>query len=282
MTYFGALYIIATPLGNLQDMSLRAIKTLQTVNLIAAEDTRHSLPLLQHFSIKTPVISLHEHNENERINSLLDRLQQGESIAVICDAGTPLISDPGYGLVREARRLNIAVVPVPGPCAAIAALSASGLPTDRFVFEGFLPKKLNLRKERLARLKEEASTMIFYEAPHRILAFIQELRSVFGDTRLGVIARELTKVYETIHQGTLAELDQWIRSDPNQERGEIVVLVEGKRLEKRNLETEQQEYILKVLLETLPLKQAVSIAATITGAKKNLIYSLALKIKSDL
>lgn len=275
---FGTLYIVATPIGNLQDMSSRAIETLQKVNCIAAEDTRHSFTLLQHFSIKTPMISLHEYNERERATHLLDRLSQGESIALISDAGTPLISDPGYFLVREVRAAGIKVIPIPGPCAAIAALSATGLPTDRFVFEGFLPTKSKLRKERLAALSKETRTMIFYEAPHRIISLLRDLEQQFGAEHRGVIARELTKVFETIYSGTLTQLLAWVE-DKNQQRGEIVVIIEGAEetpvLEKP-IET---DHILSVLMSSLPLKQAVEMAENITGQRKNDLYKRALAIQ---
>lgn len=273
----GTLYIVATPLGNLQDMSMRAVVTLQAVDYIAAEDTRHSLPLLQHFSIQTPLIAVHEHNERTRTNELLHYLQQGKSIALISDAGTPLISDPGFFLVREAHAQGIPVVPIPGPCAAIAALSAAGLPTNQFVFEGFLPTNNKQRLQRLEALREEVRTVIFYEAPHRILDFIQALRSTLGEERRAVIARELTKVFETIRSGTLAELEKWITHDANQARGEIVVLVEGaKKVAEEKYHTAQQ--VLRILLEQLPLKQAVEIAAKITQERKNELYKLALRL----
>ncbi len=278
----GILYIVATPIGNLQDISLRAIDVLKTVNCIAAEDTRHSQHLLQHFSIKTPLLSLHEHNESERASQLIHRLQRGESIALISDAGTPLISDPGYLLVRDVKSVGIQVTPIPGACAAIAALSASGLPTDRFIFEGFLPAKSKLRKERLAALKTEPRTIIIYETPHRILDSLQEMQQVFGKDRLIVLARELTKIFETIKSGSIEEIIQWVTVDTNQQRGEIILLVSGADVisnPKDNI-TLSSEAILTVLLEALPLKQAVAIAAKITGERKNNLYQRALLIKS--
>jgi 16S rRNA (cytidine1402-2'-O)-methyltransferase len=275
----GTLYIVATPIGNLQDMSQRAIEILQTVNSIAAEDTRHSAYLLQHFSIKTALLSCHEHNETKRTAQLLSRLQQGESIALISDAGTPLISDPGYILVREARNLGIRVVPIPGPCAAIAALSAAGLPTDRFVFEGFLPAKTKLRRERLMALCGEPRTIIFYEAPHRILDFLQELQKVLGGERQMAIARELTKLFETIHAGTISEMITWITADANQQRGEIIVLVAGVEAVSPIENTISAEHVFAVLLKALPLKQAAELVAKITGERKNALYQRALQIK---
>ncbi len=280
INHSGTLYIVATPIGNLQDMGLRAVEILKTVDCIAAEDTRHSLPLLKHFSINTPAISLHEHNERERGVKLLERLQQGESIALISDAGTPLISDPGYFLVREAKELGIRVVPIPGPSAVIAALSASGLATDRFVFEGFLPAKTKLRIERLEALRAEPRTMIFYEAPHRILELLEDMQKVFGQTRRAVIARELTKMFETIQSGILSELTAWVNADANQQRGEIVVLVEGEKELVSEGKKMAGHHILTILLEELPLKQAVELAAKITGERKNTLYQQALTLKS--
>jgi 16S rRNA (cytidine1402-2'-O)-methyltransferase len=273
-----ALYIVATPIGNLQDISLRAIEILKTVDCIVAEDTRHSQSLLQHFSIKTPTIALHEHNERERTDKLLERLQKGESIALISDAGTPLISDPGYYLVREARQAGIRVVPVPGACAAIAALSVAGLATDRFLFEGFLPAKAGARLQRLEALRNESRTMIFYEAPHRILDLLKVLPEVFGESRQIVIARELTKLFETITSGTVAELIEWVAADANQQKGEIVVIIDGIKEISTEAELNAQK-ILNILLAELPLRQAVEIAAKITGQKKNEIYDQALRIK---
>jgi len=273
---FGTLFIVATPLGNLKDMSVRAIETLQTVNVIAAEDTRHSLPLLHYFSIKSPVISLHAHNERERTVTLLERLEQNESIALISDAGTPLISDPGYLLVHEARSRGIPVVAVPGPCAAIAALSVAGLPTGRFVFEGFLPTKASTRQARLAELRHEQRTMIFYEAPHRILTFLAELRELFGQDRVAVLARELTKVFETVYAAPLGELYAWVAADSNQQRGEMVVLVAGAPAVPNE---DVVQHVLAVLVDALPLKQAVELAVKITGAKKNDLYTQGLIMK---
>ncbi|MDR3492045.1 MAG: 16S rRNA (cytidine(1402)-2'-O)-methyltransferase [Gammaproteobacteria bacterium] len=277
---FGILYVVATPIGNMQDMSLRAIEVLKTVDCIVAEDTRHSQPLLRHFLITTPIIALHEHNEREKTKTLLERLEKGESIALISDAGTPLISDPGYYLVREARVAGIKTVPVPGACAAIAALSVAGLPTDRFVFEGFLPAKSGPRMQRLQALNNETRTMIFYESPHRILDLLEAMRTAWAPTRSAVIAREVTKLFETITSGTLEELINWVKSDTNQERGEMVVVVEGM---KEDLLDTQETYhdMLVILLDALPLKQAVELVTKITGQKKNTVYNLALKISNN-
>lgn len=272
------LYIVATPIGNLQDMSLRAIEVLQNVNYIAAEDTRHSLPLLQHFAISTPIIALHQYNERQRAQELLLRLQDGASIALISDAGTPLISDPGYFLVSEARLANIPVVPIPGPCAAITALSAAGLATDRFNFEGFLPAKTQARTQQLELLRTETRTLIFYEAPHRIVETLQDMEKIFGSSRRAVLARELTKKYETFRAGTLAELSSFVQTDANQQRGEIVVVVEGAT--EVLPAVEETDRLLTILLTELPLKQAVDLATKISGGRKNELYQRALKMKA--
>lgn len=276
---FGVLYIVSTPIGNLQDMTFRAVEVLQAVSSIAAEDTRHSAPLLQRYAIKTPVISLHEHNERERVASILERLYKGESIALISDAGTPLISDPGYFLVREARNKGIRIVPIPGACAAITALAAAGLATDKFIFEGFLSSKAKQRKDSLMALHNESRTMIFYESPHRILDLLMDMQEVFGAQRVAVIARELTKLFETIRSGTLSELIEWVGGDENQQRGEIVVLLEGLKQDVVEDTLGEVKKILPILLESIPVKQAVEMTARITGQRKNEIYELALQLK---
>lgn len=277
----GILYIVATPIGNLKDITQRAIETLQNVNCIAAEDTRHSKRLLQHLAIITPLISLHEHNEVERASQVIDRLRQGESIALISDAGTPLISDPGAILVQQVKNAGFQVVPIPGPCAAITALSVAGLPTDRFVFEGFLPAKPKLRKERLEVLRSESRTIIFYEAPHRILDSLQAMQQVLGRDRQMVLARELTKLFETVRSGTIGEIIDQVTQDDNQQRGEIIVLVSGVEVVSTVEGVVSSDKILITLLETLPLKQATEIAAKITGERKNDLYQRALQFKND-
>lgn len=277
----GVLYIVATPLGNLGDISPRAVEVLSGVTLIAAEDTRHSAPLLRHFGVRTPCITLHEHNEREVSPAILERLAKGDSVALISDAGTPLVSDPGYPLVHAARAKGIRVVPVPGPCALIAALSASGLPSDRFVFEGFLPARTGARRARLEELKVEPRTLIFYESPHRILDCIDDMATVFGADRPAVIARELTKLFETIHNDALAGLCAWLRADENQQRGEFVILVHGSMLgDSSKSETEAQR-IVQILMAELPVKQAAALAAQITGLKKNALYDYALRLKDS-
>jgi 16S rRNA (cytidine1402-2'-O)-methyltransferase len=276
----GVLYIVATPIGNLNDISLRALEILKSVDCILAEDTRHSQQLLQNFSLKTPLIALHEHNERERVLQLLQRISKGETMALISDAGTPLISDPGYHLVREARLAGIKIIPIPGACAAVAALSVAGLPTDRFVFEGFLPAKTAARAQRLERLRQESRTMVFYEAPHRLLNLLAALRLAFGDSREAVIARELTKLFETIAGGTVAELEAWVAGDANQQKGEIVVIVAG-LTEISSDESAEGLRILTILLAELPLKQASELTAKITGQKKNAVYNTALTLKNN-
>jgi 16S rRNA (cytidine1402-2'-O)-methyltransferase len=277
----GTLYVVATPIGNLDDITLRAIEVLKKVERIAAEDTRHAAPLLKHFSIHKPSISMHEFNERQRLSILLEHLQQGESIALITDAGTPLISDPGYHLVREAKSLGITVVPIPGPCAAIAALSVAGLPTDRFTFEGFLPAKSEARRHRLIRLLHEERTMIFYEAPHRLLSVLQSMGDVFGMDRQAVVARELTKIYETVLMNDLASLIQHFEKYADQLRGESVILVKGIDEEKSASKEVIPEQVLDILLEELPLKQAAALASKITGERKNTLYEMALAKKGN-
>ena len=271
------LFVVATPIGNLGDMVPRAVETLQTVDLIACEDTRHSAHLLQHFGIKTPCVAYHDHSDQQRVQQLLDRLGSGQSIALISDAGTPLISDPGYALVKAVREAGFRVVPIPGASAVIAALSASGLASDSFIFEGFLPAKQQARIHHLQTLEQEKRTLIFYEAPHRILDCLADMQTVFGPDRYAVIARELSKTFETIHGAPLAALHNWVAADSNQQRGEIVLLVEGSsKIASTEINAEQIR-IMKILLEDLPVKQAATLGAKITGLKKNFLYQWALE-----
>src|SRR3990167_3890655 len=274
----GTLYVVATPIGNLQDITLRAIEILKKVDRIAAEDTRHSMSLLKHYSISKPSLSLHEFNEREQLDVLLQYLKQGESIALISDAGTPLISDPGFHLVKEAKEIGIEVTPIPGPCAAIAALSAAGLPTDKFIFEGFLPAKREACRHYLEKLFHETRTLIFYEAPHRLLSLLQIMGEVFGSERKAAIARELTKIHETILTADLKSLIQELNSHPETVRGEIVILLQGAH-ENNQAHTMQSEAVLDLLLKELPLKQAVMLASEITGERKNVLYEKALAKK---
>lgn len=273
----GTLYVVATPIGNLDDMVPRAIQTLQTVAVIAAEDTRHSARLLAHFDIKTPAIAYHDHSDEHRTTQLIARLLAGEDVALISDAGTPLVSDPGYRLVRKAREQGIRVAPIPGACAMIAALSAAGLPSDRFAFEGFLPAKQVARTSQLESLAGDTRTLIFYEAPHRILETLQDMLTVFGVDREVVIAREVTKTFETIKGDKLAVMVDWVAADSNQQRGEIVLLVHGATKPENAEISAEQERIMRVLLEDLPVKQAATIGAKITGLKKNFLYDWALQ-----
>lgn len=276
----GSLYVVATPIGNLDDISARALRILREVALIAAEDTRHSARLLQHFGIQTPLAACHEHNERDQGGRFLARLRAGEDVALISDAGTPLISDPGYHLVRQARAAGFAVVPVPGACALIAALSAAGLPSDRFIFEGFLPAKAAGRRARLEQVREEPRTLIFYEAPHRILECLQDMREVFGDDRPALLARELTKTFETLQGLPLAELCEWVAADSNQQRGECVVLVAGWLApEGEEAVSAEALRVLDLLMAEMPLKRAAALAAEITGVRKNVLYQVALERK---
>jgi len=276
----GTLYIVATPIGNLGDLSPRAIEVLQQVGHIAAEDTRHSAGLMRQFAITTPMFPLHEHNERQKSQVLLERLLAGESIALISDAGTPLISDPGYVLVRDARQAGVRVVPIPGASALIAALSASGLPTDRFCFEGFLPAKSGARRKYLETLRNEPRTLVFYESPHRILDSLADMLAVFGDEREAVLARELTKTFETFHHAPLGELLEWVNADRDQQRGEFVLLLHGAE-SGENEALQEGERVAGLLAEELPLKQAAALAARISGAKKNALYDFLLQQKRD-
>lgn len=278
----GKIVIVATPIGNLGDMSERSVEALKSVNLILAEDTRHSLPLLQHFQISTRCIAFHEHNEKQMAERLCQQVLAGDSLAIISDAGVPLISDPGFSLVKLAHELHIRVEPIPGACAAITGLSASGLSTNRFSFEGFLPAKSSGRKKALQALLHEPRTMIFYESPRRVLDTLSDMVEIFGATREAALARELTKLFETIHKAPLSRLLTFVQQDENQRRGEIVLLLEGQKTVVENDEVSLSKYeVLKRLMMELPLKQAVSLASTLTGEKKNSVYEKALKIKNE-
>ncbi len=275
---FAILYIVATPVGNLNDITLRALEVLKQVDCIAAEDTRHSKKLLEHFNIKKPMISLHDYNESERSKVLLKRLQKGENLALISNAGTPLISDPGYRLIKIVRDAGINIVPVPGPCAAITALCASGLPTDKFIFEGFLPTKAVARCKRLEELNSEPRTIIFYESPHRLRFLISDLLNIFGENRHAVLARELTKKFETIYGANLAELKSWLETNKRHQKGEFVILLHGAEPRKETEKNEKTLHILKILLSELSVKQAVILTAKITGVSKNKLYKIAITL----
>ena len=277
----GKLFIVATPIGNLKDISQRALETLSQVELIAAEDTRHSGKLLQHYGITTSLLSLHEHNELLQAPKLIQRMLSGSDMALISDAGTPLVSDPGLGLVRLAREAGIQVVPIPGASAAITALSVAGLPSDRFCFEGFLPAKAGARQKVLETLTAETRSLIFYEAPHRIVATCEAMRDAFGAERRAVIARELTKRFETIHDASLAELCDWLQSDENQRKGEFVLIVHGAAAADTHELDDATRHMIQILLEELPLKQAVALAAEITHVRKNTLYRRALELAGE-
>jgi 16S rRNA (cytidine1402-2'-O)-methyltransferase len=267
----GNLFVVATPIGNREDLSGRAIATLRGADVIAAEDTRHSRPLLLHHNIDTPLVALHEHNEREVVDALVRRMLDGQAVALISDAGTPLVSDPGFRLVRAARAAGIRCVPVPGACAAIAALSVAGLPSDRFVFEGFLPPKAAARRSRLQELAGEPRTLIFYESSHRVAESLADMREAFGGGREAVLARELTKLFETVIGEPLAELAGRVAADPDQQRGECVILVGG-RGEEADARLAEGQRVFALLREELPPAKAAKLAAAITGAPRKSLY----------
>ncbi|MCG5534534.1 16S rRNA (cytidine(1402)-2'-O)-methyltransferase [Ectothiorhodospira mobilis] len=273
----GVLYVVATPIGNLGDLSPRAVEVLRDVDGIAAEDTRHTAGLLTHAGIRTPLVSLHEHNEERQVPGLLSRLQKGEALALVSDAGTPLVSDPGYRLVRAAREAGVRVSPVPGPCAFVAALSASGLPSDRFLFEGFLPARAPARRRRLQALAGETCTLIFYESSHRIAAGLEDMAQVLGGARPAVVARELTKTFEQIQGGTLASLNTWLAEAADHRRGEFVVLVAGAPDAPAQTLDPEAERILALCLREMPLKRAARLTAEITGLPRNRLYARGLE-----
>jgi 16S rRNA (cytidine1402-2'-O)-methyltransferase len=274
----GTLYVVATPIGNLGDMVPRAVEILQSVRAIACEDTRHSKKLLDHFRIDTPLMAYHDHSDKKSSHKILVQLNGGIDVALISDAGTPLISDPGYRLVLAARQQGISVIPIPGACAAIAALSVAGLPTDRFRFVGFLPAKSTQRKKVLQELAAVPETMVFYEAPHRILDTLKDSVEVFGSEHSGFIARELSKTFETYLHGTLEELVNIVAADSNQQRGEIVLVLAG-REETESTVTVDGERVLRLLLAELPTAKAAALTAKITGGDKKQFYQMALALK---
>lgn len=274
----GTLYVVATPIGNLGDLSARAREVLSRVQLIAAEDTRHTRQLLQAFGIDTALTSLHEHNEMQKSETLITRLLAGESIALVSDAGTPLISDPGFDLVATARARGVSIAVVPGPCAAIAALSIAGLPTDRFVFEGFLPAKNAARVARLRELASEQRTMIFYEAPHRLLEVLRDMTLELGAERAASVSRELTKRFETTYTGTLAQLSEIARQNADMSRGEIVLIVSGNTAATNTAQSFNADQLLRTLLEELPPSAAAKIAAKLTGEKRGDLYTRATQL----
>jgi len=277
----GLLYVVATPIGNLADITLRALETLKTVDAIAAEDTRHTSGLLTHFGISKKLIAVHEHNEYQSAEKLLMQLKAGDSIALVTDAGTPGISDPGAVVVDIVRKAGIKVVPIPGPSAVIAALSASGIQQNGFLFHGFLPASGATRRKALEALKTQTVTLVFYEAPHRILESLQDMANVLGAERRVTFARELTKTFETIHSCLLAVAVDWLKADPNQQRGEFVLLIEAEPAKEAEEVSADAQRVLKLLLAELPLKQAVKLATEITSEKKNDLYELALALKAS-
>jgi 16S rRNA (cytidine1402-2'-O)-methyltransferase len=280
----GRLYVVATPIGNLGDLSARAREILQTATLIAAEDTRHTGTLLKHFGIQTPQLSLHDHNERHRSPELIQKLREGARIALVSDAGTPGISDPGFELVRAAAAAGFEIVAVPGPCAAIAALSIGGLPTERFCFEGFLPARGAARRKRLQSLEPEPRTLVLYEAPHRLREMLEDCAEVFGGERQATVAREITKLHESTYRGSLRELLTRATTDADVSRGEIVLVLAGAppRAEDEGGPDGHGgalDRVLKILLAELPLKQAARLAAQITETRDNEAYKRALQLK---
>lgn len=281
MSHSGTLYVVATPIGNLQDITLRALEILKSVDAIAAEDTRHTAHLLTHFAIQKKLIAVHEHNEHKSAEQLLARLQAGESIALVTDAGTPGISDPGAVVVDILRNAGMSVVPIPGASAVIAALSAAGIAAPGFTFYGFLPASGAQRRRVLEDLKAQTTTLVFYEAPHRVVESVVDMALILGVERRLTVARELTKTFETFHRCALGEAEAWLQSDPNQQRGEFVLIVETPQNHDDDSADKEAERVLQLLLAELPLKQAVKLAVEITGAKKNALYERALQLQSQ-
>ena len=279
----GKLYVVATPIGNLADFSHRAIETLKQVDLIAAEDTRHVKMLLQHYAISNKLISLHQHNEEKISPNLIEKIKKGISIALVSDAGTPLLSDPGMPLVKLAKQEGIEVSPIPGACALIAALSVSGLPTSKFTFEGFLPRTSSARKTFFNTKKNESTTWVFYESSHRIVASLEDLTEIIQGNRRIVLAKELTKLYETVVNDSLENVLQLLKNNTNLQKGEFVVLVEGIVIEKTAGEiTDEQKRVLQILLQQCSIKTAVSMAVEITGARKKVLYQSALQLANKI
>jgi 16S rRNA (cytidine1402-2'-O)-methyltransferase len=281
----GRLYVVATPIGNLGDLSARARDTLQTCTLIAAEDTRHTGAMLKAFGLRTPQLSLHDHNERQRTGEIIERLRRGESVALVSDAGTPAISDPGFELVRAAAQAGFEIIAIPGPCAAIAALSIGALPTDRFCFEGFLPARGAARRKRLQALATEPRTLVLYESPHRVRETLEDCAAIFGAARSAVVAREITKLHETTYRGALGELAARAEADADFSRGEIVLVVGGAPPEIAEASDADGrggalDRALKILMAELPLKQAARLAAQITHARDNEAYKRALQLKA--
>jgi 16S rRNA (cytidine1402-2'-O)-methyltransferase len=275
----GTLYVVATPIGNLQDLSPRAQSVLKSVDLIMAEDTRHSRHLLSHFDIHIPLQSLHEHNEKQTVEGLMQIIYQGKNVALISDAGTPLISDPGRYLLETAHAEHLTVVPIPGASALITALSVAGLEANRFIFEGFLPTKSAARKQRLQELATDLRTLVFYEAPHRIVECLYDMVQVFGVKRQAIISKELTKLFETIHRDTLENVYHWLINNTDYQKGEFVIVIQGNPPSEDTKELLEGKRILHILLKELSLKQAAKLASEITGVSKNILYDWGLEAK---
>ncbi len=275
----GSLYIVATPIGNLEDLSPRAKAVLENVDLIVAEDTRHSKPMLNQFGIETKVRAYHDHNERAQTPVLIEQLQAGASIALISDAGTPLICDPGYHLLLAAHAEKIKVIPIPGPSALISALSVAGFSSEKFVFEGYLPARKTARQQRLQQLKDETRTLVFYEAPHRILASMEDAIICYGGDRQAVIAKEISKQHENIQRGTLAGLLQWLHSDKDLTKGEFVVVIQGDKTSQ--FDTQEASRILKILLVDHSVKQAARLTSEIMQGNRNDIYKLAMDLQDS-
>ena len=274
-----ALYVVATPIGNLDDMTPRAIETLKAVDIIACEDTRTSGKLLSHFNIITPTWAYHEHNSEVQTPKLIERIQSGYAVALISDAGTPLISDPGFQLVQAAHEASVKVVPVAGVSAVITALSVAGLPSDKFIFVGFLPAKTHGRQKLLQTYKERSETLIFYEAPHRIIASLEDMATVFGNERPITYCRELTKTFETVVKSNIGTLIEFVKQDSNQQKGEIVLVVAGHSTQKELEDSVQHDKLLLRLLEDLSVKKAAALASELTGVKKNALYQRLLQLQ---
>ncbi len=282
MKQVGTLYVVATPIGNLGDMTLRALEILKSVDAIAAEDTRHSSGLLSHFGISKRLIAVHEHNEQQSAEKMVLALKNGDNIALVTDAGTPAVSDPGAVVVQAARNANIKVVPIPGASAVVAALSASGITQNGFYFHGFLPASGAARRKILEQLKAQTVTLVLYEAPHRIVECAEDIAKVLGENRQITFCRELTKTFETIYTCASSEASAWLQADVNQQRGEFVLLIEAAPIVEAEEISEEAQRVLKCLLAELPLKQAVALATEITNLKKNDLYEFALKLKQDI
>jgi 16S rRNA (cytidine1402-2'-O)-methyltransferase len=274
----GTFYVVATPIGNLADLTERAKQVLTSVDVIACEDTRHTAKLLQHLGLRKPLLSVHEHNERERVEQIARHLEQGQSMALVSDAGTPLISDPGYPLVQALRARGLNVSPIPGVSAIITALSAAGLPTDRFTFEGFLPHKSGAKREKLLAQEQEARTLVYYESKHRILDTLEVMAEVFGAERQACVARELTKTFETFYHGTLPDILSQLQADADQQKGEFVVMIAGNPDPAPASEVDSNK-LFRLLLAELPPKKAAAIIADLTGENKKELYQKALEMQ---